>query len=57
MAAKNKLKRKVQPVINISLVNYTPALQDNYSQKFMLPLLQEILKQKKIQSAVINNIS
>ncbi|SDD43412.1 hypothetical protein SPACI_027170 [Sporomusa acidovorans DSM 3132] len=46
MAAKNKLKKKVQPVVNISLLNYTPVLQDNYSQKFMLPLFQEILKQK-----------
>lgn len=44
MTAKNSPKTDIGPVIKITLVNYEPRMQDTYDKKFMVPLIEGLLK-------------
>lgn len=53
MTTKAKCKESMSPIINISLQNYDAHLQDTYSKKFMLPLLDALLKRIKLAQTAI----
>lgn len=44
MARKDECKKDTTPIIKITLLNYDPGKQDEYSQKFMLPLIEGLVK-------------
>lgn len=48
MAKKNKPKKNLSPVVNITLTNYAPSKQDEYCKKFMSPLIKGILQRVQI---------
>jgi hypothetical protein len=49
MAKNNKPKKELTPIVKITLVNYDPARQDEYSKNFMTPLIEGLLQ--RIHSA------
>ncbi|WP_425060954.1 hypothetical protein [Sporomusa carbonis] len=51
MTKKNKLKKDTSPVIKITLLNYDPAIHDEYSKKFMSPLIEGLLKRMQLAQA------
>lgn len=53
MTTKTKCKESMSPIINISLLNYDARMQDIYSKKFMLPLLDALLKRTKLAKVAI----
>lgn len=51
MSKAGKLKKDMSAIVTISLLNYDPAKQDEYSQKFMLPLIEGLLKRMQLAKA------
>lgn len=47
MAKVDKPKKDMIPIIKITLLNFDPAMQDEYSKKFMSPLIRGLLKRKQ----------
>ncbi len=50
MPATNKGKA-AKPIIKITLLNYDATMQDTYSQKFMLPLIEGLVKRNQFAQA------
>lgn len=44
-------KAIAQPIVKISLLNYDAAIQETYSQKFMLPLIEGLIKRTQLAQA------
>ncbi len=40
----DKPKPAMNPRVNIAVINYAPAQQIGYDQKFMLPLIESLLR-------------
>ena len=53
MTTKAKCKENISSIIHISLLNYDARLLDTYSKKFMLPLLDALLKRTKLAKTAI----
>ena len=51
MAKTDKPKKELSPIVNISLINYDPAKQDEYSKKFMSPLIEGLLQRMQLAKA------
>lgn len=51
MSKAGKLKKDMSAIVTISLLNYDPAKQDEYSKKFMLPLIEGLLKRMQLAKA------
>ena len=51
MAKNNKTKQAIPSIVRITLVNDNPARQDEYKQKFILPLIEGMLKQTMFTKA------
>jgi len=51
MAKTDKPKKESAPIVNISLINYDPARQDEYSKKFMSPLIEGLLQRMQLAKA------
>ena len=51
MPETDRCKTNTDPVIKITLLNYDPAMQDIYSQKFMLPLIEGLIKRNQLAQA------
>lgn len=51
MAKKNKRTQDRQPTVTISLINYDSAKQDDYSNNFMEPLIEGLLKRMQLAKA------
>lgn len=51
MAKKDKPKEVIIPIIKITLENYSPVMQDEYSRKFMSPLIEGLLKRTQLAPA------
>lgn len=48
MKKADKLKKKITPIVNISLINYDHSKQDEYDRKFMSPLIEGLLQRKQL---------
>ena len=44
-------KKDMSPIVKIILLNYDPAKQDEYSKKFMSPLLEGLLRRTQLAKA------
>ena len=51
MAKLDNDKQDMRPIVKITLVNYDPAKQDEYSKKFMSPLIACSLKRIQLVRA------
>jgi len=51
MAKTDKQKKDMNPIVNISLINYDPAKQDEYSKNFMAPLIAGLLERMQLAKA------
>ncbi|MEN6567945.1 MAG: hypothetical protein ABFC57_16805 [Veillonellales bacterium] len=51
MNKKDPPTKNMLPIIKITLLNYVPAKQEEYSQKFMSPLITGLLKRTNIAPA------
>ncbi|WP_371371036.1 hypothetical protein [Sporomusa aerivorans] len=51
MPKRSKSKETLAPVVKITLLNYDVSLQDTYSNKFMIPLIEGILKRTQLAQA------
>jgi len=41
----------MHPIVNISLINYDASKQDEYSKKFMTPLISGLLERMQLAKA------
>lgn len=54
MTKTDETKKDTSPIVTISLINYDSALQDEYSKKFMAPLIEGVLQRKQLAKTIQN---
>jgi hypothetical protein len=51
MIPKDTSKKNITPIVKITLLNYNPVMQDEYSKKFMSSLIEGLLKRRQLAQA------
>lgn len=54
MTKTDETKKDTSPIVTISLINYDPALRDEYSKKFMAPLIEGDLQRRQLVKTIQN---
>lgn len=49
----DKPPKDISPIVKITLINYDPAKQDEYSKKFISPLIKGLLNRMQLLKAKI----